>query len=57
MIFAWAFHGSCDTDCQLNSNLFEMEWPPASGQIQHFPEFDRIAFYDMYAARQKIELV
>jgi predicted NUDIX family NTP pyrophosphohydrolase len=36
------------------SNEFEMEWPPRSGQRQHFPEIDRIAYFDVATARRKI---
>jgi predicted NUDIX family NTP pyrophosphohydrolase len=38
----------------FTSNLFEMEWPPRSGQMQKFPEVDRIAYFDMATARKKI---
>ena len=53
-VFAWAFHGSFDT-IHFKSNLFAMEWPPNSGRIEHFPEFDQISFFDALTARQKIE--
>ena len=33
------------------SNLFEMEWPRGSGQLQSFPEMDRAAWVDLTAAR------
>lgn len=36
------------------SNQFEMEWPPRSGKRQSFPEIDRIAYFDLARARQKI---
>ncbi len=36
------------------SNAFEMEWPPRSGTLQRFPEVDRIAYFDVLTARQKI---
>jgi predicted NUDIX family NTP pyrophosphohydrolase len=36
------------------SNAFEMEWPPRSGTLQRFPEVDRIAYFDVPTARQKI---
>jgi predicted NUDIX family NTP pyrophosphohydrolase len=38
----------------FSSNLFEMEWPPRSGQLQKFPEIDRIAYFDLATARKKI---
>ena len=36
------------------SNVFEMEWPPRSGKLQSFPEIDRIAYFKVATARQKI---
>jgi predicted NUDIX family NTP pyrophosphohydrolase len=33
---------------------FELEWPPHSGRWQAFPEIDRIAFYELQEAREKI---
>ena len=39
---------------QVKSNLFEMEWPPKSGNIQKFPENDRAQWFAIEEARQKI---
>jgi predicted NUDIX family NTP pyrophosphohydrolase len=33
-----------------------MEWPPRSGRRQSFPEVDRASWFDLAAARQKINL-
>lgn len=33
---------------------FELEWPPNSGQVQHFPEVDRVAWFDLATARVKV---
>lgn len=38
----------------LVSNTFEMEWPPRSGRMQSFPEFDRAAWFDLVTARRKV---
>jgi predicted NUDIX family NTP pyrophosphohydrolase len=38
----------------LTSNLFEMEWPPKSGQMQSFPEVDRAGWFAPDDARKKI---
>jgi predicted NUDIX family NTP pyrophosphohydrolase len=46
-----------EADFDINafcSNSFEMEWPPHSGNIQRFPEIDRIAYFDAPAARKVI---
>lgn len=53
-IHVWAFAGDCD-ESQLCSNKFWMEWPPRSGIMQEFPEFDRLAFFSLSEARRKIE--
>ena len=52
-VSAWSFEGDLDP-ADLESNLFEMEWPPRSGQLRFFPEVDRIAWYCLDAARAKL---
>jgi predicted NUDIX family NTP pyrophosphohydrolase len=39
---------------EVNSNLFDMEWPPRSGKKAEFPEIDRVAWYDLETARVKL---
>ena len=39
---------------KVKSNLFEMEWPPKSGNIQTFPENDRAQWFPVEEARKKI---
>jgi len=38
----------------LQSNTFEMEWPPGSGQTASFAEIDRAAWFSAAEARLKI---
>ena len=38
----------------IESNTFEMEWPPRSGKRQHFPEVDRAEWFALAEARRKI---
>ncbi len=52
-VHAWAIEGGCDAD-HITSNEFTMEWPPRSGRRQSFPEVDRAAWFDLPAARLKI---
>ena len=52
-VSAWSFEGDLDP-AHLESNLFEMEWPPRSGQMRFFPEVDRIEWYPLDAARAKL---
>lgn len=39
---------------KVKSNLFEMEWPPKSGNIQKFPENDRAQWFTLEEAEKKI---
>jgi predicted NUDIX family NTP pyrophosphohydrolase len=52
-VTAWAFEGDGDPD-RLVCNSFELEWPPRSGQRQSFPEIDRLGWFTLDAAREKI---
>lgn len=47
---AFSLEGDLDP-AQVVSNLFEMEWPPRSGQMQSFPEVDRAAWFTLEQAR------
>ncbi len=52
-LHVWAVEGDCDPG-QLNSNLFEMEWPPKSGRIAPFPEADRGDWFEREEALVRI---
>lgn len=52
-VHAFAFEADFDLT-KFSSNSFEMEWPPRSGQRKAFPEIDRIGWFDMKAALEKI---
>jgi predicted NUDIX family NTP pyrophosphohydrolase len=52
-VHAWAFEGDCEPTT-IVSNTFTMEWPPRSGRQVEFPEIDKCEFFDLYAARRKI---
>ena len=53
IVYAWAVEADIDADA-INSNTFEMEWPPRSGKTARFPEIDRAAWFDPETAQQKI---
>jgi predicted NUDIX family NTP pyrophosphohydrolase len=53
IIYAWAIEADCDP-AQIRSNLFSLEWPPKSGKMQHYPEVDRAAWFNISEARKKI---
>ena len=50
-----AFAAEGDVDVQtMQSNTFEIEWPPKSGRMQSFPEIDRAEWFDLASAHAKI---
>ncbi len=53
IVFAWAVEGDID-ESEIVSNTFELEWPPKSGIIKHFPEIDKCAWFSTEIAKQKI---
>jgi predicted NUDIX family NTP pyrophosphohydrolase len=50
---AFAMEGDLDP-AAIVSNKFVMEWPPRSGQFQAYPEIDRVDWFALGAAREKI---
>jgi predicted NUDIX family NTP pyrophosphohydrolase len=50
---AFALEGDFDV-ALLSSNAFEIEWPPRSGRLATFPEVDRVAWFALPVAREKI---
>lgn len=50
---AFALEGDLDAGA-ICSNMFEIEWPPRSGELQSFPEVDRAEWFAPDAARAKI---
>ena len=55
-VHAWAFEGDLKADFTLNSNTFQLEWPPRSGKLQTFVEVDKAAFFSIEEARRKINV-
>jgi len=53
LVKAWALESDVDADA-IQSNTFEMEWPPRSGKRGEFPEVDRAAWFSVEDAREKI---
>jgi predicted NUDIX family NTP pyrophosphohydrolase len=53
MIYVWALEKDIDP-ANINSNLFEMEWPPKSGIKKSFPEVDKAEWFTPEEARTKI---
>ena len=53
VLTVWAAEGDLDADA-TTSNMFALEWPPRSGQVQQFPEIDRAAWVSLDVARAKL---
>jgi predicted NUDIX family NTP pyrophosphohydrolase len=53
VVRAWAVAGDLDVG-RVQSNTFELEWPPRSGRTASFPEVDRAEWFELDLARQKI---
>jgi predicted NUDIX family NTP pyrophosphohydrolase len=52
-VVAFAVEGDFDP-AQLRPGTFELEWPPRSGHRQAFPEVDRVAWFDLATATDKL---
>ena len=53
VVRAFALEGDFDV-ARLQSNTFEIEWPPKSGRKRSFPEVDRAEWFAPDEARRKI---
>ena len=53
IVYAWAAAGDVDP-AAIQSNTFEMEWPPKSGKTTTFPEIDRAGWFTLAQAQEKI---
>jgi predicted NUDIX family NTP pyrophosphohydrolase len=54
VVHAWAFESDADP-ARAKSNTFTMEWPPHSGRMREFPEIDRVVFFTVEQALDKIK--
>jgi predicted NUDIX family NTP pyrophosphohydrolase len=52
-VIAFAVEGDLDVQT-IQSNTFEIEWPPKGGKMETFPEIDRAQWFDLPAAHAKI---
>jgi len=53
VVRAWGAEADFDP-AALDSNSFELEWPPRSGTRSEFPEVDRAEWFDPDEARRRI---
>lgn len=54
LVHAWCMEASVPRDFVVQSNLFELEWPPGSGKRKQFPEVDRAMYFSLGVANEKI---
>jgi predicted NUDIX family NTP pyrophosphohydrolase len=54
VVQAWGIRVDDLDVAEIQSNLFEMEWPPKSGQMKSFPEVDRAEWMSIAAARRRM---
>jgi predicted NUDIX family NTP pyrophosphohydrolase len=54
VVYAWAIEGEVDA-ARVQSNSFEMEWPPRSGRRQSFPEVDRGRWFAIDEAKTYLQ--
>ncbi|MGQ0828311.1 MAG: NUDIX domain-containing protein [Bacteroidota bacterium] len=52
-IYVWLLEGDLDPT-KIISNTFELEWPPKSGIKKQFPEIDKVEWFNMKKAKEKI---
>jgi predicted NUDIX family NTP pyrophosphohydrolase len=52
-VIAFAIEGDFDP-ATIDPGTFELQWPPRSGRVQAFPEVDRVAWFDLATAKEKV---
>ncbi len=53
VVAVWALEGDLDPGA-VRPGTFEMEWPRGSGRTREFPEVDRVAWFAVEPARDKL---
>lgn len=53
VVTAWAVEGDLDP-AHVVPGLFEMEWPRGSGRVHSFPEVDRVAWFALAEAKERL---
>ncbi|WP_030688314.1 NUDIX domain-containing protein [Streptomyces sp. NRRL B-1347] len=52
-VTVWAVEADLDP-ASVVPGTFEMEWPPRSGRVQEFPELDRVAWFPLDRAHDRL---
>jgi predicted NUDIX family NTP pyrophosphohydrolase len=53
VVTVWAVEGDLDPEV-IAPGTFPLEWPPKSGRFQEFPEVDRVAWFNVDEARDRM---
>lgn len=53
VVTIWAVEGTLDP-ADVVPGTFSMQWPPGSGRFETFPEIDRVQWFPLDTARQKL---
>ncbi|MFD3539259.1 NUDIX domain-containing protein [Streptomyces sp. NPDC058662] len=53
LVTVWAVEADLDPALMV-PGTFSMEWPPRSGNVQEFPELDRVAWFTPEEAAEKL---
>jgi predicted NUDIX family NTP pyrophosphohydrolase len=53
VVTAWAVEGDLDPEA-IVPGTFELEWPRGSGQARTYPEIDRVAWFGLREAQERI---
>ncbi|HWD01424.1 MAG TPA: NUDIX domain-containing protein [Amycolatopsis sp.] len=53
VVTGWAVEADLDPDA-IVPGTFELEWPPRSGKKQEFPEVDRVGWFTVGVAGEKL---
>jgi predicted NUDIX family NTP pyrophosphohydrolase len=53
VVTVWAVEGDLDPAAVV-PGTFQLEWPPGSGTVQEFPELDRVAWFGLVPAAEKL---
>ncbi len=52
-VHAWGVEGEIDAE-NITSNTIMIDWPPRSGKQMEIPEVDKAGFFDLEAAKNKV---
>ena len=55
IVHAWGVEYPCTDPVACKSNVFQLQWPPGSGEWKSFPEVDRAEFFPLEAAKAKVK--